>query len=239
LWNRLSSQDTAQGALFPVDGVPWLTVSERAAVDYRRRAQMVATLERAVRDRVLIQARYRALSTRQITSRTIEPGQIHHDRALDTLYLIGWCRLRKDIRIFAVHRFIAVNALDERCPPRSETRSQAVLQHAFRVWRSNQIDTVRIWFAPDAAEEVRERRWLPSQSIAEASDGSIVLEAQVAGLAEVERWVLGYGPSARALAPSSLVESIRDRLRAAAASYDDAESPAPAVSLSLAGKGRR
>ncbi|HEX7507618.1 MAG TPA: WYL domain-containing protein [Polyangia bacterium] len=50
-------------------------------------------MERAVRERVAILARYRAASTSQTTSRVIEPGQLHWDAGLETLYLIGWCRL--------------------------------------------------------------------------------------------------------------------------------------------------
>jgi len=50
-----------------------------------------------------------------------DPGTCH--AALETLYLIAWCRLRQDVRVFAVHRFLAVALTDEICPPRSQTRS--------------------------------------------------------------------------------------------------------------------
>jgi proteasome accessory factor B len=236
LWNRVSAAGTSQASLFPREATPWITIAERGSVDYGRVPHIVATVERAVRDRKALQARYRALSTGQITSRVIEPGQLHHDPALESLYLTGWCRLRNDVRIFAVHRFVAVTALDELCPPRAETRTQRVLDRAFRVWRSTHVEHVRIWFRADAADLARERKWLPGQRVEDHKDGSLILTGEVAGLVEVERWLLGFGERARALEPESLVQSMTRRLRAAAAAYQMHRRDGAEDSLSTAGK---
>jgi predicted DNA-binding transcriptional regulator YafY len=220
LWNRVSSAGDGQAALLPIESVPWITTREWASIDYGEHRRIVATLERAVRDRVAISARYRALSTHQVTSRVIEPGQLHWDPALETMYLVGWCRLRGDVRVFAVHRFLAVTLLEETCAPRAETRSKAALRNAFRVWRSAHVTAVRIWFSGDVAEEIRERRWLPAQQIEDAGGGAVVVSGEVAGLAEVQRWVLGYGAGARVLGPAGLVAAVAGGLRAAAAGYE-------------------
>jgi predicted DNA-binding transcriptional regulator YafY len=150
----------------------------------------------------------------------IEPGQLHWDPGLETLYLIGYCRLRADIRVFAVHRFLAVSPTTQTFAPRPEARSRAALNKAFRVWRSERVVDVRIWFAPDVAEEIRERRWLASQKVENDRDG-VVLSGEVAGLAEVERWVLGYGGAARVIEPRELRESVAAKLRAGAAAYGE------------------
>jgi predicted DNA-binding transcriptional regulator YafY len=131
LWNRISATD-GQSALFPVESQPWIATRAFAAIDYTQHRRIVETIERATRERLLISARYRAASTGQLSSRTIEPGQLHWDPGLESLYLIGWCRLRNDVRVFAVHRFQAVTLLDEHCPPRAETRSASALKKAFR-----------------------------------------------------------------------------------------------------------
>jgi hypothetical protein len=104
----------------------------------------VQVVERAPREGRALQARYRALSTGQVTARVLEPGQLHWDPSHETLYLIAWCRLRQDLRVFAVHRFVAVQALNERCAPRPETRTQAALAKAFRVWRDDHVMQVRV-----------------------------------------------------------------------------------------------
>jgi len=218
LWNRISSSD-GQAALFPVESTPWIAARACAAIDYAEHRRIVETIERATRERLVISARYRAASTGQLSSRHIEPGQLHWDPGLESLYLIGWCRLRRDVRVFAVHRFVAVSILEEHCPPRAETRSAAALKKAFRVWRSDRVEKVRVWFSREVADEIRERRWLAGQSVEETGDG-IVISGEVAGLAEVERWVLSYGPAARVLEPRELRESVARKLRDGSAGYE-------------------
>jgi predicted DNA-binding transcriptional regulator YafY len=220
LWHRITTSAEGQTALFPIDSAPWLSTREWHPIDYGRHAKIVETLERATRDRIAVQARYRAASTRQLTSRVIEPGQLHWDPGLETLYLIGYCRLRADIRVFAVHRFLAVAPTNQSFPPRAETRSRTALAKAFRVWRSERVVPVRIWFAPDIADEIRDRRWLSDQKVENERNG-VVLTGEVAGLAEVERWVLGYAGAARVLEPRELRESVAAKLRAGAAAYGE------------------
>lgn len=218
LWHRVSASGDGQAALVPIESAPWLTTRELAGIDHGAHRSIIAALERATRTRVAVNARYRALSSGQVSSRTIEPGELYWDPGLETLYLIGWCRLRNDVRVFAVHRFLAVSLTDERCAPRAETRSRSALHKAFRVWRSGHVDKVRIWFAREVADEIRERKWLPEQRLEEAP-GGVVLTGEVAGLAEVERWILGYGPAAKVLAPRALATTVARKLREAAERY--------------------
>jgi predicted DNA-binding transcriptional regulator YafY len=225
LWNRVSATG-GQAALFPVESVPWIATRAFAAIDYNQHRRIVETIERATRERLVISARYRAASTGQLTSRQIEPGQLHWDPGLESLYLIGWCRLRHDVRVFAVHRFQLVTLLDEHCPPRPETRSAAALKRAFRVWRSDRVEMVRVWFAPEVAAEIRERKWLAGQEVVEG-EGGVVLSGEVARLAEVERWVLSYGPAAKVLEPKALRESVAAKLRAGAAGYESVPVATP------------
>ena len=218
LWHRVSATGNGQAALVPVESAPWITTREWSGIDYATRRQIVITLERATRTRVAVDVRYRALSTGKTSSRIVEPGELYWDPALETLYLIAWCRLRQDVRVFAIHRFLAVALTDEVCPPRPQTRSRAALHKAFRVWRSEHVTKIRVWFAGSVADEIRERNWLAEQKL-EDGDGGVVLSAEVAGLAEVERWVLSYGPAAKVLAPAELATSVAKKLRDGAKGY--------------------
>ena len=218
LWHRISASGDGQAALVPIESAPWIATRELAGIDHGARRSLIATLERATRTRVAVNARYRAISSGQVSSRIIEPGELYWDPGLETLYLIGWCRLRDDVRVFAAHRFVAVALTNERCIPRAETRSRSALHKAFRVWRSGHVEEVRIRFAPEVAEEIRERKWLPEQKVEEVA-GGVVLTGEVAGLAEVERWVLSYGPAAKVLAPKALAKAVARKLREAADGY--------------------
>src|SRR6185312_3900580 len=126
------------------------------AVDYRAHAKIIATFERAVRERVVLACRYAALSTGETTARQIEPGELYWDPGLESLYLIGWCRLRRDVRVFAVHRFLAATLGDERFAPRGDAPAASALKHAFRVWRGANVETARVRFSRAAAQEIRE-----------------------------------------------------------------------------------
>lgn len=222
LWHRVTATGDGQAALVPVESAPWITTRASDAIDHGARRALIATLERATRNRLAVNARYRALSSGQVSSRILEPGELYWDPGLETLYLIAWCRLRGDVRVFATHRFVAVALTEERCPPRRETRSRAALHGAFRVWRSEHVEKVRIRFGPEVAEAIRERKWLAAQKIESAGD-AVILTGDVAGLAEVERWVLSYGPAAKVLAPRALVTSVSRKLREAADAYRGAK----------------
>jgi predicted DNA-binding transcriptional regulator YafY len=186
------------------------------AIDYRLHERTIATLERALREHLVLNCRYRAVSTRQMSARFIEPGELYWDPGLESLYLIGWCRLRGDVRVFAVQRFLMASATEETFLPRPETRSKAALKSAFRVWRSEHVHTVRVRFSPDVAEEIRERQWQVGQKLEQEAGGGVVLTMKLAGLPEVERWILGWGPDAEVLAPPALVARVAARRKAAA-----------------------
>ena len=76
---------------------------------------VAADIERALVDRRVVDVDYedRAGHT---TSRAIEPlGFVGVE---DRWYLVGWCRLREDQRVFRVDRFRRVRVLEEQAPDR-------------------------------------------------------------------------------------------------------------------------
>jgi hypothetical protein len=66
---------------------------------------------------------------------------------------------------------------------------------------------------------VREREWHPSQRLRDRRDGGVSMELNVCRDAALRSWILSFGPTARVLAPASLVEEIVGALREAEASY--------------------
>jgi predicted DNA-binding transcriptional regulator YafY len=239
LWAKLTTGASGQGALVPVSREPWLAVRSPLAIDYRRHDKTIAVFEKAVRERLVVSCRYRAASTRQITARLVEPGELYWDPGLESLYVIGWCRLRQNVRVFAVQRFLAVAVTETRFAPRPEARSRAALRHAFRIWRGENVERVRIRFYEELADEIRERRWVGEQRIEEEAGGALVLSFQVASLAEVQRWVLGFGGGAEVLAPAVLRRGVAEASERATSVYSAAKSrPARPVEEATDGKRR-
>jgi len=49
-------------------------------IDYRAHDKTIATFDRAARDHLAVNCRYRALSTQEVTARVIEPGELYWTR---------------------------------------------------------------------------------------------------------------------------------------------------------------
>lgn len=215
LWAKLASARGGQSSLVP-SHEPWFVVRSPLAIDYRAHSKIIATFEKAVRERLVVSCRYRALSSKQLTARHLELGELYWDPGLESLYVIAWCRLRNAVRVFAVQRFAAATLTDEKFAPRAEARSKVALRGAFRVWRGKNVEIVKVRFSAEVADEIRERRWGAGQRIEDVEGGRVVLKLEVANLFEIERWILSFGGDAEAMAPTMLRLRVESRVRDAA-----------------------
>ncbi|MBI4767203.1 MAG: WYL domain-containing protein [Deltaproteobacteria bacterium] len=67
---------------------------------------------------------------------------------------------------------------------------------------------------------IKEKIWHEGQQLEPQADGSLIFEAEVAGIEEVKYWVLGWGPNACVLEPTVLKEEIRTQAAATLALYE-------------------
>ena len=158
------------------------------------------------------------------TERVVEPGFLHWDGRLETLYALTWCRLREAVRVFAVHRIRDARTTDETFARRPQTQ-RAALEKAFQIWVRERTQPVAIQFSLRVAGEIRERRRHASQRLVELEDGGVVWHVEVAEPEELTRWILGYGPEARVLAPDQLADRVRLLHREAAAVPEASGAP--------------
>ena len=81
---------------------------------------------------------------------------------------------------------------------------------------------VEVEFNAAQARYARERTFHPTQQRQELPDGRLRLtfETTEAALEQVARWLMQYGPQAKALRPPALRNLLRARLRQAVALYD-------------------
>jgi predicted DNA-binding transcriptional regulator YafY len=218
-WCKLSVQAMDDGEASPPTAS--LTFGEHLGINYDRYHKIIATIEAAIANRVAITCRYRRIRGGEQTDRIIEPGALHVDPALDSLYLIAFCRLRNDIRVFAIHRFVSAATVDSPIPKRPELRTAAALHGAFRIWREQTVTSVHLRFFGDAAAHVAERVVHKSQRIVRHPDqNGADLFFEVAGTQEVLRWLLGYGSAVQVLAPAALADAHLAELRDGAGRYE-------------------
>lgn len=224
LWQRLSGARPGSPMLLPADTDRMPGLRAPLAIDYGAHRRTIWTLEAAIQERRAVSALYEALSTGERTARIIESGMLHWDPALESLYFIGWCRLRQAVRVFAVHRFRLVTLTDERTRPRPECSSPATLRHAFRIWRGGTVQRVVVRLKGWAAADARERQVHASQELTRMPKGEVRVTVQVAGFEEVTRWILGFGSLAVVESPPELVAGVTAELDRAIDTYESEPS---------------
>jgi len=86
------------------------------------------------------------------------------------------------------------------------------MRHSFKVMH-DEVHTVKVRISPGWARWVGEKIWHESQKAKKNGDGSLDLTFRVAGLDEIKRWVLSFGPEAQVLEPKKLKEMLLKDLR--------------------------
>ncbi len=187
-----------------------------AQKDYRTYREFIKVIEEGIERRHTLQLRYHALN-QEPARRAVDPYALHLHNG--TLYLIGYCHMRKDIRSFVVDRMQKIKLTGESftMPPGFSLKSY--LRHSFGMFREDLV-RVRLRFHKSLARYLLERCWHPSQKNKKLKEGSLELAFEVAGTKEIKTWILGFGPLAKVLEPASLVKEVREDLRKTLKSYD-------------------
>lgn len=170
-------------------------------------------------DQRIIDISYYGARKGQYTQRKIEPLRVvEHGGAW---YCIAWCRLRNDIRMFALHRIQKYTVMDETFIERDGIDVDSFVKQAFLLEHAGEEQRYSIWFDPLAARYVRERQWHPSQEITDHLDGSLTFAFSATSLDEVRRWVLGFGASAHVLEPAELRRILAEEFEDAHKMYSE------------------
>lgn len=174
-------------------------------------------INRACEKSTPIEIHYEAASTGEVTIRTIEPQRMMDHRGV--WYVIAFCRLRRALRLFAIHRIQSYALQSERFTPMNQKEIDAWMASPLFVEHREHEQQVVVRFKPRAARYIRERKWHHSQELTEHSDGSCTLKFTTASIDEVKRWLLTYGADVQVLKPGSLRDIIRDELSEAIKQY--------------------
>ena len=156
----------------------------------------------------------RGTRTARVRPFAIEPSALTH-----ALYLIGFDEERGARRTFKVERIREARLTPSTFEPESGGATAAELARGWDVISDQPLETVVIRFSPSVARRVAETRWHVSQELRFEQDGSLLWQGRVAGLREIEVWVLGWGGSAEVLAPPELRASVAAQVAQAAGRY--------------------
>ena len=180
--------------------------------------KLFMNLNRACEKNIPVDIGYLGARRGELTGRRIDPYLLLEHRS--TWYVVAYCRLRKAIRTFALHRIQEWNLCDERFHPQEGFDVNEWAQSGFLIEHGDPEQTVKIRFRPLAARYIVERRWHKSQKLHRHEDGSCTLELLTHNLDELKRWLLTYGPDAEVLEPPALRDMVREALQEAIACYN-------------------
>jgi predicted DNA-binding transcriptional regulator YafY len=159
---------------------------------------------------------YHSVSSARVKDYLIHPYRLAF--AQGGLYLLAYVPEYKDLRTFAVDRIASVSLEKQTFTP-SRAIPDDVFGNSLGV-NTGPASHVEIAFDKRVTPYVRARVWHPSQTLRESADGGVVLTLEVCNDLALRSWILGWGASARVLAPAALAADIRADLNNASAQYN-------------------
>ncbi len=167
-------------------------------------------ISRAMKDSRTLKIIYHGASRGDITERGVDPYQL--DNLQGEWYMIGFCHLRKEIRVFAVNRIKECYLLDKPFQPDPDFCYRDFIKNAFGIISTGKPEQIAVQFWGYEARLAREHKVHASQEIQEMPDDSVVIHLNVTGLQEVKRWVLSCGRDARVLEPEWFALEVKDEI---------------------------
>ncbi len=191
-------------------------VSAGPCKDYECFREIIERVNQAVVNRRRVEMAYQPLAREEVTRRTVDPYGIRY--ADGTIYLVGMCHLRGGLRIFVLDRIRELTLTESTFTPAEDFDLDTYFRHSFKVMQED-LYTVEVRISAEWARWVGEKTWHQSQQTLGNPDGSLDLAFRVAGLGEIQQWIMSMGPNARVLSPESLKTMVCDGLRQALAQY--------------------
>ena len=184
--------------------------------DYSCFSEVIGQINRAAADRKTLEFGYWSLRSDERTTRKVDPYKIwFYD---GTIYLIGRCHLRGEIRTFVVDRINMLQVTDDCFKIPEKFSFDDYIRHSFKVMQ-DELYAVTVRISPTWARYIGEKIWHQSQCIQRLIDGGIEICFKVAGLDEIRQWVLSMGPEAVVVEPEELKISVWKSLKETIGQY--------------------
>lgn len=177
---------------------------------YKQHREVVDWITGAIANKTRIQMRYDSASRGRVTRREVDPYRLWY--ASGGLYLIGYCHLRNEPRMFAVERIKSVTPTDLPYQIPLHFDFDAFVEDSLTVMRGRRIE-VALEFDKPTAAWVKDRVWHPSQKLTRLSRGRLRMVLSIADTRELVGWILSFGSGVKVLKPEHLRNAVREEAR--------------------------
>jgi predicted DNA-binding transcriptional regulator YafY len=173
-------------------------------------------VEKAVRENRQIRVLYESFSSGR-RWRLLDPyALVFRGRAW---YLIAYCHLRREHRLFRFSRIQEVESLEDTFKPDPNFSVEKYFADSWELYSGKPFN-FKVKFWDRACRVILSGIHHPSEKVTLLRDGSLVYSAKAAGEGEILRWILGFGGMAEVLAPKKLRNKHIEAIKAMAAHYD-------------------
>jgi predicted DNA-binding transcriptional regulator YafY len=168
---------------------------------YKRHREVVERVTQAIAEKKRIQMRYDSAARGRVTRREVDPYRLWY--ASGGLYLIGYCHLRNEPRMFAVERIKSVTPTDRPYQIPLHFDFEAFVEDSLTVMRGPRIE-VELIFEKGTAAWAKDRLWHPSQQLTRVPGGKLRMTITIADSRELVGWILSFGSGVRVVRPNGL-----------------------------------
>ncbi len=161
----------------------WFSAGIGSHKNYREHRDKIDQLSRAITKKRTVEIRYYAATRDRTSRRKVDPYHVWF--ASGALYLIGYCHLRKDIRMFAVDRILSLTITNLPCQMPLGFNVDDYVRNALTVMRGGDQIEVELHFDRKTSAWAKDRIWHPSQQATLDKDGCLTLVLQVADTPEL------------------------------------------------------
>jgi predicted DNA-binding transcriptional regulator YafY len=166
------------------------------------------TISDCIREKRSIEIIYKALHSKEVTTREVDPyGLVFYQ---GTWTLIGYCHLRNKVRHFDIDR---INGLRERWHYfRGDFDIEGHLSLSWGIYDDDAVD-VKVRFDKKVAEYITRRdKWHQSEKRTILPSGDVELSFTVAGVDEIKRWIYSWIPDVEVIKPQWLRKQVKREL---------------------------
>lgn len=187
-------------------------------------AHTLDELSRCWTQRKRARIRYWTLNRQHAVERVIEPYFIQPAALEHAIYVIGYCHLRREVRIFRLNRIHDVQPLDEDYEIPGDFDANVYLSPYWGITATGEPQTIKLRFHPDVARIARETLWHDSQVTEPQLDGSALVTMKLAITTDLMSFILGWSDMVEVMAPQALRRQVMSAAQSIHAIYNGQET---------------
>ncbi|MCK9356933.1 MAG: WYL domain-containing protein [Dehalococcoidia bacterium] len=189
-------------------------------------AKMLRIISLCWTERRQVRIRYWTLNALTAEERVLEPYFVQPSALEHAVYVIGFCHLRREIRVFRLDRIMEAEALETHYEIPAGFDADEYLNAYWSVTATGEPKTVKLRFRREVARIATETVWHHSQVTELQTDGCAVVTMKLALTRDLVSFVLGWSDMVEVLQPATLRQRVAEAARRMLDLYEEPQMPA-------------